>query len=356
MSTSRDRAAKKAPIRVLLVDDSPVALAILQRTLERSGEVEVIGTAKSGIEALAMIPELDPAVVCTDLHMPDMDGLELTQHIVTDFPRPVLVVSASTQPEDTHTIFKVLEAGAIDVMPKPKGGSDADYEAIAAELIGKIKVLAGVFVFRRRTQMQSLPPGRFARLAKSLHPRMIVIGASTGGPQALLEIFSALPSDYSIPILCIQHISADFLAGFVEWLQSQCRITIRIATAGEVPQPGTIYMPREGTHLEIDREGRFAESLRAAVDGHRPSVTVGMTSASRYFGGDLVGILLSGMGRDGAAGMRAIADAGGITIAQDEASSIVFGMPKQAIELGAVRFVLNPGEIVRKLLQLQSAE
>ncbi len=342
----------RPPVRVLVVDDSQVALVLLKRTLESTGEVTVVGTARSGARALEMIPTLDPEVICTDLHMPDMDGLELTRRILSEYPRPVLVVSASTQPEDSHNVFQLLEAGAIDVMPKPIGGLEADYGQIARELISKIKVLAGVYVFRRKLDAEPAAPPAVTATHLLGTPRVVVIGASTGGPQALQEIFQSLPANYALPILCVQHISPEFLEGFVEWLGRQFKLRFRVAMPGELPAPGTVYMPRAGVHLEIGRDGRFLESYRPSVDGHRPSVTVTMTSASRFWGGGVIGVLLSGMGRDGADGMRAIAEAGGITIAQDERSSAVFGMPKQAIDLGAAQFVMSPSQIAKKLLQL----
>jgi two-component system chemotaxis response regulator CheB len=327
---------------------------LLQRILESTGEIEVVGTARSGVEAFEMIPRLDPAVVCTDLHMPDMNGLELTRRIVAEYPRPVLVVSASTHPDDVHNVFEVLEAGAVDVMPKPMAATEAGYEAIARELISKIKILAGVFVFRKWKHHEEKPARRTAApRTPGVTPRIIVVGASTGGPQALLEIFSALPETFGIPIVCVQHINRDFLPGFIDWLQSQCRLKLRVAQPGMKPEPGYVYFPRGGAHLEFDPHGRFIETRTAVVDGHCPSVTVAMISASRHFGSGVLGILLTGMGRDGADGMRAVVEAGGMTIAQTEQSSIVFGMPKQAIDIGAAQWVLSPEEIAGKLLQLK---
>jgi two-component system chemotaxis response regulator CheB len=339
----------KPPITVLLVDDSPVALAVLGRILAASPEIVVVGTARSGREALEMIPRLDPAVVCTDLHMPDMDGLELTRKILEQYPRPVLVVSASTQHEDTHNVFRVLDAGAIDVVPKPMGGLQSDYDQIARDLISKIKVLSGVYVFRRRTQ-PGTQSATAAERAGGERARIIVVGASTGGPQVLQRIFSALPPTFPVPIVCIQHIANGFLEGFAEWLDGQLRLDVRIARAGETPRAGCVHLPPEGMQLEFDRDGRFVVAGHDPVDGHAPSITVTMTSAAAQFGAGVVGILLSGMGSDGAEGMAAIARAGGYTIAQDRESSTIFGMPKKAIDLGAVKAVLAPEDIIGRLL------
>jgi two-component system, chemotaxis family, protein-glutamate methylesterase/glutaminase len=341
-----------SPVSVLLVDDSLIALTILSRMLSTSLEIQVVGKARSGREALELIPRLQPAVICTDLHMPDMDGLELTKHIMARFPRPILVVSAAVQPEDTHNVFKLLEAGAIDILPKPRGGLTADEPHITQELISKIKLISGVVALTRRqrtwpgpeqTQDGSLSPSR---------PRIVAIGASTGGPQALRTILAQLPADFPAPILCVQHISDGFLRGLVDWLGGHCTMPMKIAQVGEQPLAGTIYFPQEGAHLEIDQTGKLMCSHKAPIDGHRPSVTATFNSVADYSGDGAIGILLTGMGSDGARGMQAIFAAGGITIAQNEETSIVFGMPKQAIALGAVKYVLPLHKIAFLLPEL----
>ena len=344
-----------SPIRVLLVDDSALVLIILRRMLSAAPEIQVVGTARNGREALELIPRLQPAVICTDLHMPVMDGLELTREVMRLYPRPILVVSASVQQESTQHIFRLLEAGAIDVCPKPRSGLVSDYAQLTLELIDKIKTLADMVVVRQPDK------GSLAPASPPLVPpagtgpaavRMVAIGASTGGPQALHTILAALPADFCAPILCVQHISEGFLQGLVDWLASQCRLQVQIAQSGALPVPGTIYFPPERTHLEIDARGRLLSSLTPPLEGHRPSVTVTLRSIARYYGSAVVGVLLTGMGQDGAAGMQAIAQASGITIAQDEASCVVFGMPKQAIALGAVQYVLPVHKIAPALTQL----
>jgi len=342
-------------VSVLLVDDSLIALTILSRMLSTSPDIQVVGKARSGREALELIPRLQPAVVCTDLHMPDMDGLELTKEIMARFPRPILVVSAAVHPEDIHNVFSLLEAGAIDVLPKPRGGLAADEQRVTQELVSKIKIISGVVALTRRPK---LSPG----LAKSEagpssapvppRPRIVAIGASTGGPQALRTILAQLPIDFPAPILCVQHISDGFLEGLVEWLANQCAMPVKIAQSGEQPLPGTVYFPQEGTHLEIDKSGRLVCSHTAPVDGHRPAVTATFKSVAEYCGEAAIGILLTGMGSDGAQGMQEIFEAGGITIAQNEETSVVFGMPKQAIARGAVKYVLPVHKIAFMLPEL----
>jgi two-component system chemotaxis response regulator CheB len=311
-----------------------------------------------------MLARLNPQVICTDLHMPEMDGWEFTCEVMATFPRPILVISASVQPEDTYNVFRALESGAVDIFPKPTSESILDYEAIKQELIKKIRVLSGVSVFTRHRRKppqtpptnQSLPtPGRDAAkpatpisqfsTSRATRSRIIGIGASTGGPQALQTILSQLPVGFPVPVVCVQHISEGFLLGLLDWLRVKCKLPIQIAPSGEIPQPGTIYFPPEGMHLEITKQGRFWYSTAPPVGGHRPSVDVTFQAIAAYYGSGATGVLLTGMGADGAQGMKAIADAGGTTIAQDESSCVVFGMPKVAIALGSVQRVLPLNEI-----------
>jgi two-component system chemotaxis response regulator CheB len=346
--------------KVLIVEDSPIATAILKRILNAAPNIEVVGTAKTGVEALAMLARVQPDVICTDLHMPEMDGLEFTSEVMATYPRPILVISASVQDDDTRHVFELLQAGAVDIFPKPRAGLTADYEKIKEELIHKIRILSGVKVMtrRRKTNSQttiskspSLVSAPSAATPGAIAPiKAIAIGASTGGPQALQTIFSALPKNFPVPIICVQHISEGFLQGFLDWLNGHSRLSIKIADAGEYPQAGIVYFPPEKRHLEIDNQGRFRYSNAEPWSGHRPSVTVTMQSAASYYQKNVLGVLLTGMGRDGAEGMLAIANAEGWTIAQDRESSVVFGMPHEAIALGAAKQVLPLGAIAAALL------
>ncbi|MBF0565675.1 MAG: chemotaxis-specific protein-glutamate methyltransferase CheB [Nitrospirae bacterium] len=347
-------------IKVLLVDDSVIALAILKRMLSSSPDIEVVGTARNGKEALELIPRLSPTVLCTDLHMPVMNGLEFTRAVMATHPLPILVVSVSAS-EGSLNAFDLLDAGAVDVLSKPRSGLSPASPELASELVRKIRILAGVHVFRRIQREIPIREAPIAGLKSRLQipipepgkdVRIVVIGASTGGPQALETILGRMPQDFPLPVLCIQHISDGFLQGLVDWLSSKCRLTVKIVQPGELPSPGTIYFPQEGTHLKIDGSGRIASSPEPPFDGHRPSITITMRSAAHYYESRVFGVLLTGMGRDGAEGMQEIAKAGGVTIAQDEESSVVFGMPKQAIDLGAARYVLAVDEIAEFLKKL----
>ncbi len=337
-------------IRVLLVDDSPIALHILQRLLSRAPDIQVVGTAANGKDALDLLPLLHPDVICTDLHMPVMDGLEFTRSVMSQQPHPILVLSVSVE-ASSHNVFQLLEAGAVDVYPKPRALLDADQDKLAKELASKIRILAGVHVFRRNvtTKRTPLPP-----LALPPHSpaRIVAIGASTGGPQALREILVRLPADFPLPVVCVQHIGSDFLSELVSWLDDAVQLPVRKALQGETPQAGIVYFAPEDVHLELDHNGRFELSRAPLSEGHRPSVTVTLRAAARRYGAGAVGVLLTGMGRDGADGMRDIAASGGITIAQDEASCVVYGMPREAVALGAAQHVLPLEQIAPTLISI----
>ncbi|WP_036481861.1 chemotaxis-specific protein-glutamate methyltransferase CheB [Myxosarcina sp. GI1] len=348
------------PIKVLLVEDSPVALSILQKILKSSSDIEVVGTATNGEKALELIPQLQPRVICTDLYMKKMDGLEFTKQVMSKHPRPILVISNAVAEQDSDNVFQLLQAGAIDVFPKPTTGLISDYEKIGTKLVNKLKLIAGVKVFTKRSMLISAPtlPSILVRETTSAKTeyqsttriKAIAIGASTGGPQALQKILALLPKNLFVPVFCTQHISPGFLKGLVDWLAVKCQLPLKIAVAGQYPNPGTVYFAPEGNHLELNSGGKFVCSDRSKVDGHCPSVTANFKSVAQYYGKHAVGILLTGMGRDGAAGMQAISQAGGTTIAQDEKTCIVFGMPKEAIALNAAQYVLPLPKIAPFLL------
>jgi two-component system chemotaxis response regulator CheB len=332
----------------MLVDDSPLSIEIIRRMLATAPEITVVGTASNGEEALELIPRVRPDVICTDLHMPKMDGVELTHMVMTRHPLPILVLSVSVQAEQEHNIFQMLEAGALDILAKPRGGLEADFGVTAHDLITKIRILSGVKVIGRRgaaagSVARGVPPTLTA--PGTSQPRIIGIGASTGGPQALERILGNLPADYPLPLVCVQHIAQGFMQGLVDWLASSCRIRVRTAIEGAPAHAGTAYFPPDDRHLEIDDAGAFRCSSALPLGGHRPSVDIAFSSLARCYGAAAVGVLLTGMGQDGAQGMLDIARAGGLTIAQDEESSVVFGMPKRAIELGAARHVMPLNQI-----------
>ena len=343
-------------IRVLIVDDSQVAVTLLTRELAKAPDFEIVGTARHGREALELIATTHPDVVCTDYHMPVMDGLKLTREIMAKHPLPILVLSVSVK-EGSANVFNLLSAGALDFISKPVLENESGYAAMSSQLINKIRILSGVRVFRRpqRPEPETAPPGKTLSANDSNRAgRIVVIGASTGGPQALLTILQQLPAEFNLPVVCVQHISEGFLDGLVQWLNDASPLNVRIARHGDTPLPGTVSFPQEGTHLTFDEMGKFLISREQPHGGHRPSVTVTMRSAAERFNGGVIGVVLTGMGSDGAEGMVNIMKAGGVTIVQDEESCMIFGMPQQAIEQGAAQHVLSLNDIAPALVRLQN--
>ncbi|MEG4572824.1 chemotaxis-specific protein-glutamate methyltransferase CheB [Microcoleus sp. N3A4] len=354
-----------SPIKLLLVEDSPVVTIVLKRIFNSSPEIKVVGTACNGLEALELIPKLQPQVICTDWNMAPMNGLEFTQEVMKKYPLPILVISASVQVDDTQNVFQILKAGALDVFPKPIGGLVSDYDRMAHQLIAKIKILSGVKVFTRHPKMvQTQDNNQIVKINEVPFPnykfshknvkiptiKILAVGASTGGPQALHAIISKLPANFSVPVICVQHISEGFLQGLVDWLGYESKLPVKIAGLGELPQAGVVYFPPEKRHLELDSQGRFIYTEPAPGGGHCPSVTVTFKSVANFYGRAAAGVLLTGMGRDGSEGMLAIAKLGGLTIAQNEATCVVFGMPKEAIALGAAQHVVPLTAIAPLLL------
>ncbi|RYG71427.1 response regulator [bacterium] len=366
---------ENVPVRVVLAESSPLSQKLLERMLEGHSDIQIVGTTRSGREALRLTEELRPHVLCIGTKLTELPSLELTQEVMAKSPVPILVMGERAMPglekaPDAEAAFTLLEAGAVDVWIRPRAIALAS-DPETAELISKIKRLSRVPVISRPLKKRSAPVGElvpplplktataavpFPHLepGERLGGRLVVIGASTGGPQVLVNVLSGLPRNFSAPILCVQHISKGFLDELVVWLDRQCSLSVSIAVEGEIAKPGHVYFPHEDQHLEIDARGRLHLSSLPPRDGHRPSVTVTFESAAKSYGSGAVAVLMTGMGSDGAVGLRAVREAGGSTIAQSEASCVVFGMPKVAIEMGAAQFVLAPPDIVRKISTLIS--
>ncbi len=340
-------------IKVFLVDDSPLACKIIRKIISSAPDIQVIGEASNGKEALRIIPVLTPDVVCIDFKMPIMDGLELTKRILEIYPVPILIISISVQSYQKDNIFQLLSAGALDIIPKPRSYKEGDYQIISHDLISKIKIVSGVKVIRHKplvAETLEIPPSGLGKIIPS--SRIVAIGASTGGPQTLESILTQLPADFPLPVICIQHIDDYFLKGMVNWLSSICKMKVMIAKHGDLPQSGTIYFPPPGSYLSIDIGGKFMSFERPQSSNSLNTIDITFSSIAQYYGNTAIGIILTGMGTDGVNGLLKIAQAGGITIAQNEASSIIFGMPKEAINIGAAKHILSPPEITTRLLSL----
>lgn len=339
-------------IRVLLVDDSKIALAILKKILSGSPEIEIVGTAENGIDAFKLVLSLKPDVICSDYHMPVMNGLEFTRQVMAFCPTPILILSIAVQSNQQDNVFKLLDAGAVDILPKPCLDAELNNQELSQALIAKIRLLSGVKVFTRNVRMQSLPPQQLPNTAKvNNKDTLILIGASTGGPQALESVLSKLPKDYPLAIICVQHISKGFLESLVSWMNSKCKLSVSIAKQGESPEKGHIYFAPDDANLVINSRGSF-EIKPDAKCVFFPNIDSTFFSVPKQTAPHTIAILLTGMGSDGARGLKAISDAGGLTIAQDEASCTIFGMPKVAIELGAAKKVLNLDAITQLLCGL----
>lgn len=353
-------------IRVLVVDDSLTLRSILTAILESDPQIRVIGTAADGAEAVRKVRELRPDLVTMDIEMPVMDGLEAIRRIMDQCPTPTVVVSAAARRPEANIAFRAIQAGALDVVAKPSGVAHRDFEEVREHLVTKVRLMSEVRVIRRRypgsgsSDVIAKPPelmggsASFSSAAVSaIRPvGLVAIGSSTGGPAVLSGLLKALPESIAVPIVVVQHISPGFTQGLVDWLQVGCRASLRIAQGGEIARPGVVYFAPEHSHLVFSGRGRFATEDSPPVSFVRPSATVFFQSVARHYGPDAAGIILTGMGDDGAIGLKAMRDRGALTIAQSEASCIVFGMPKAALALDAAAQVMAPLDIARALSAL----
>jgi two-component system chemotaxis response regulator CheB len=339
-------------INVLVVDDSRVIRDYLVYLLESDPEIHVMGTADSGEAALEFLAEHRPDAILMDIHMPGIDGFETTRRIMSSSPVPIVVCTASTQFDQVNTAMRALEAGALAVLKKPKGLGDPDAEAEGIAIIRTLKVMSEVKLVRRWDRPPTPPPAAAGPIPCEPigHDAAVVaIGASIGGPPAISQILSRLSPAFAVPILVVQHIAAGFTDGFAGWLATASGLPVHVAQDGETPLPGHVYVAGDDRHLRVGPRGELQTSRDAPCNGLRPSVGALFRSVDERFGRRAVGVLLTGMGRDGADELKLMADRGALTVAQDEESCVVFGMPAEAIRLGAARLVLPPGKIAELL-------
>jgi len=323
-------------IRILLADDSLLVRTVLRDALNAGGEMTVVGEAANGADAVSLSMALKPDIIIMDILMPLMDGLEATKTIMAQNPTPILILSSTVDEKDVKLAFTAIKKGALDVMEKPAisgTGSQADFFARLRE---KILLLARIKVIRhtqRPDRLKAIPP------AKAATRSILAIGASTGGPKAVMSIIKTLPQDFSGAIFIVQHISSGFAKGFAHWLDLESHIQVRLAETGDVPTVGTALVAPTDCQMILENGGvKIVDA--PAVNCCRPSIDVFFESLALRRGSDTVGLLLTGMGRDGAHGLLQLKEHGALTIAQNEESCVVFGMPKAAIALRAADEVL----------------
>jgi two-component system chemotaxis response regulator CheB len=336
-------AIQERPVRVLVADDSELFRELLGRVIAAEAGFEVVGVAADGAAAAALAAQLRPDVITMDLEMPDADGYSGIARIMAETPTPILVLTAS--PSEAVG-FKALSLGALDLIEKPRAATDL--AAYGALLRSRLRLLAGVKVIRH---LRGLKERRAAREREARRVRLVAVGASLGGPRAIATLLRGLPREFPAAVAVVQHIADGFTGGLASWLAGDCRLPVREAQDGERLRPGEVLLAPTGKHLVVS-DGFAHLTDDDPLDTFKPSVTRLFASAAVSYGQRCCGVLLTGMGHDGAEGLRAIKAAGGATFAQDEATSAVFGMPKAAIDLGVVDRILPIEEMARALAEL----
>lgn len=344
---------RQSKIRVLIVDDSAGMRMMLERIFCDDPAFEVAGLAGDGIEALDEVERLSPDVITMDIQMPRMDGLEATRRIMETRPTPIIILSGNLDTEEVASSFRAMEAGALLALPKPRGIAHSEHDDDVADLVRKVKLMAEVKVVRRWPHMRTrtAPPVRqeVSGQSPATCPQAVAIGASTGGTVVINTILSGLPQGFPLPVLIVQHMAAGFIRGFADWLNLSSRLPVHVASHGELVLPGQVYLAPEGFNMEVREGGRIALSGTLLEHGQCPSVSALFRSMAEVYGGNAVGILLTGMGDDGARELKLMKDKGAVTIAQDRESSVIFGMPGEAVKFGAASHVLSPDRIVTYL-------
>jgi two-component system, chemotaxis family, protein-glutamate methylesterase/glutaminase len=339
----------ESKIRVLIVDDSAGMRMVLEWIFGHDPDLEVVGCACDGLEAVDAVARLSPDVVTMDIQMPRMDGLEATRRIMETKPTPIVILSGNLDAEEVASSFRAMEAGALVAMAKPRGVAHSEHDADVANLVRIVKLMAEVKVVKRwpRTAKgEPKPLWQAAGEPAQAICEVVAIGASTGGPVAIKTILSGLPQGFPLPVLIVQHMTPGFIQGFADWLNITSRLPVHVASQDELVLPGHAYIAPNGFQMLAKHGGRIALIRSATENGQCPSVSALFRSVAAVYGGKAVGILLTGMGNDGARELKLMKDRGAVTIAQDRESSVIFGMPGEAVNLDAAGYVMNPDRIV----------
>lgn len=344
------------PVRVLIIDDSVVIRQLLKDIFARDGGIEVVGTASDPIEGYDKIVQLKPDVLTLDVEMPRMDGITFLEKLMRSHPMPVVMISTLTR-EGSEVTLKALELGAVDFIAKPTQSIFTGMAALAQEITSKVKAAARARVRPRQAHVAPVEMPQVSVRRATVTNRLIAIGASTGGPEAIRQVLQGLPAEVP-PIVIVQHMPPVFTRSFAERLDKLCTVRVKEAEDGDELLPGHAYVAPGDYHLQVARNGsqyRARVVQTEPVNRHRPSVDALFDSVAQASGASTVAVLLTGMGADGARGLKKLRDIGAHTIAQDEETCVVFGMPREAIQLGGAEFVLPLPQIAHKVVELLAA-
>jgi two-component system chemotaxis response regulator CheB len=346
--------------RVLIVDDSAFMRKVLETIFNADELLQVVGHAKDGREAVSLAESLKPDVITMDINMPHMDGLQATAEIMTTNPRPIVIVSSESK-EGAASTLRALELGAIEFVAKPSSGIDLDMQSVKEDLVRKVRMASKVRVVRTASRLASKlqeTGGAKARPQTPLSSRVavtsgldqrfpvVVLGASTGGPATVMRIAPGFTRDFPAAVILVQHMPAAFTTQYAAQLAEFTEIRVKEAEANESLQPGTLYICPGGQHLRITPTGRIQlDGTSGRIDGYLPNIDITMQSVAAFAGPLSIAGVLTGMGNDGTIGAKAIKSAGGLVLAQDEATSVIFGMPAEAIKAGVVAQVLSIDDI-----------
>ena len=344
--------AKGQRVRVLIIDDSSMMREMLQTVLQSSPDVEVVGTGKNGADAVTLATRLRPDVITMDVQMPGVDGLEATRRIMRTIPTPIIIVTGSLMHSDADLTMEALRAGALTVLRKPGLADPQSYE----ELINTVRSMAGVPVLHHWGHGRPLPARTHAlRINTPRRPgeiQVVGIASSTGGPSVLAGILQQLPRDFPLPVLIVQHITTGFGASLAEWLSRQTYLPVAVASHGDALRPGQILLAPDDYHMQVTARGMVELSHEESYHALRPSANYLFRSLARAYGRRALGIILTGIGDDGCDGLEELHLAGGLTVAQNEATCVVFGMPRAAMARQIVDHALPPDEIATLLMRL----
>lgn len=346
-------------VRVLVVEDSLVVRILLTHIIARDPRLELAGAVESGEAALAAIETLRPDVISMDIRLPGIDGLETTRRIMASRPTPIVVIADSVEDSSLKISMNALRAGALSVVEKPVATTNDGYEAVAGEICTQLRIMAAVPVIRRRPIGAEWGARRTAPafepsagLESEAAPSVLAVAASTGGPPALAKVIGGLTAAFPLPVLLVQHMGAAFMDGFASWLDGVVPLSVGVARDGQSMQPGHVYVAPGDRHLELGAGGLLRVSEAAPVGGQRPAATVLFRSVARQAGAQGIGVLLTGMGEDGAQGLLDMRRAGGATVAEHESSAVVYGMPAAAVRLNAAARVLPLEQVAPHLVRL----